>query len=80
MNDTIFNSEYSGHYNDFIYDGVNVKIVKTNTYTYTFLCDYNWKDYPFDTQNCNMQLLIDPEKPMSKMIKVSFHLSFLYLI
>ena len=51
VNESKFTSAYSEEYlNDFYYEGSNVLISKTNTYSYPFICDYDWRDYPFDTQ------------------------------
>ena len=59
MNDTNFTPKDSNiHQRDFSYDGKNVEIYKFNHYTSDFLCDFNLKYYPFDYQNCNMELLM----------------------
>ena len=51
VNESKFTSAYSDEYlNDFYYEGSNVLISKTNTYSYDFICGYDWADYPFDTQ------------------------------
>ena len=51
LNESKFTSAYSEEYlNNFYYEGSNVLISKSNTYSFTFICPYNWADYPFDTQ------------------------------
>ena len=50
LNETKFTSRYSNDYNDFYYEGSDVKISKSNSYTYHFICPFNWADYPFDKQ------------------------------
>ena len=50
LNESQFTSKYSNNYNDFYYEGSNILISKTNTYSFAFICSYNWADYPFDTQ------------------------------
>ncbi len=57
LNDsTVFDSVYSDKRNSFIYPGSNVKILKDQKLTVDFICAYNWINYPFDTQICNISL------------------------
>ena len=57
LNDSaIFFSEYIDKRNTFIYPGNNVKILKNQKLTIDFICAYNWINYPFDTQICNISL------------------------
>ena len=50
LNESQFTTRYSNNYNDFYYGGSNVLITKSNSYTYHFICDFDWSNYPFDRQ------------------------------
>ncbi len=50
INSSQFYSKYETVRNDFYYEGENVEIYKDNKYTIDFICNFDWKVYPFDTQ------------------------------
>ena len=50
IDESLFTSKYTNNHNDFYYEGSNVMISKSNSYTYHFICHFNWADYPFDQQ------------------------------
>ena len=59
IDNTAFTLEPNGnHYKSFAYKGSNVLISKSNMYTINFICNFNWADYPFDSQLCRMELLL----------------------
>ena len=75
VNGSQYTSKYTGNYIDFTYSGDNVIIQKTNTYTYDFICTFNWADYPFDSQTCAMELvLFTPQSDQIKVILLSLSL------
>ena len=43
---------------NFGYKGQHVNISKLNTYAISFICDFNWEYYPFDTQIRPMKLAV----------------------
>lgn len=57
INISDYTSEYKTIRNDFYYRGSNVEIFKDNRYTIDFICDLDWRMYPFDTQDCNARKL-----------------------
>ena len=50
INSSQFCSKYETVRNDFYYEGENVEIYKDNKYTIDFICNFDWKVYPFDSQ------------------------------
>ena len=48
--DASFVNELENYEMNYVYNGKDVLIVKQNEYTQRLLCNFNWQDYPFDTQ------------------------------
>ena len=60
---------------NFVYKGENVKIYKSNEYTVSFICDFDWEYYPFDTQICSMNLSVSTSKAKLLNFNVTVKLS-----
>ena len=45
-----FVNELEHYVMNYVYNGKDVLIVKQNEYTQRLLCNFNWQNYPFDTQ------------------------------
>ncbi len=54
---------------DFTYEGKDVIIFKNNDYAQWLQCEFNWKDYPFDTQVKILFILYQPKIPQKNQLK-----------
>ena len=54
---------------DFCYDGSKVTFKRSFEFTLEFLCKFDWKFYPFDSQSC--PLYIHPSQTNKKLLKLN---------
>ena len=48
---------------NFMYEGTEVTITKSNEYTLEFYCSLNWANYPFDSQICPLNISLVTDDP-----------------